>query len=112
MEPGTPEHAAEIEALCIKLTGATGLAADAIERQGRQIAALAFGVAHLARELEDRCGVDRAALGRDALAEAQRALGEDPERDELLRRLFGQGEAPTAEAPPGPVLRLIPGGKP
>lgn len=112
MEPGTPEHAAEIEALCLKLTQAAGLAVRAIERQERQIAALAFGVAHLSREMEERCGTDRAALARGALAEARQALGEDAERDELLRRLFEQGEPTAAEAPPGPALRLIPGGKP
>ena len=112
MEPGTPEHAAALEALCLKLTEAAHQSADVVLLQSRQIIALMSCVAALSREMEERCGVDRAELAGGVLATLSAEVGEDTDRDLMLRSLLGQsGQAPAEERAPGSALRLIPGGK-
>lgn len=112
MDPGTPEHAAAPETLCGQLLKAASVSADVSVMQSRQITALMGCVAALSRELEERCRLDRVELSGRLVATLQAEMGEDAERDLLLRSLLGQApEAPAAKAPHGPALRLIPGQK-
>lgn len=112
MEPGTPEHAAELGAVCAKLTEAATTFAACAQLQSRQIIALMSCVAALSREMEERCGLDRAELVGGVLTALTADLGEDAERDLVLRSLLGQAaRAPAEETAPGPALRLIPGGR-
>ncbi|WP_162559755.1 hypothetical protein [Methylobacterium radiodurans] len=98
--------------MCAKLTEAATQATRAVEMQGRQITALMSCVAGLSREMEERCGVDRAELVETALTAMRAEMGSDPERDSVLRSLLGQTrQAPAEKGAPGPALRLIPGGK-
>ncbi|WCS22783.1 hypothetical protein LOK46_16440 [Methylobacterium sp. NMS14P] len=111
MLPGSPEHAAEVEQLARTLARGVDATSDALQHITRHMTALTFGLVFLMGELEERGGLDRAALAKRTLAGLRLALPEDPETEQAVRDLFGQGEGQAPFGPPQPGLRLIEGGK-
>jgi hypothetical protein len=107
MQASDPGYHAHLEKLVGELTETLPKLRDVILLQNSEVMALQFALVYLSRELEERCGIDRRALAAEALENVGSNVGEDPKRDEWIRRLLGQ---PDAEPSP-PDLRLIRGGK-
>ena len=109
MQPGSPEHAAELEHLARKLAEAAGGTSDVLQHLTRQVTALTFTLVFLMNELEERGGLDRAAVAERTLAGLRTVQPEDPETEKTVRDLFCQDDPP--DSPARARLRVIEGGK-